>query len=179
MTTGEALPAVRTWNTVAPSTTSQTQASSINSWLRAHPRSGDRSKNFGGKQKPLKSKDLSGFPGAARQIRTADLILTKRPWSFFLTIFNVLWSYSLRLACFPSLFKKKVSACSVAVCGWLCGQSAEGEDFRDFHRLHKYGQITVFLTCRSTFAVVLTKNLHKNFFFILIAECFTNTNQLS
>ena len=119
------------------------------------------------------------FCGADRQIRTADLILTKRPWSFFLTIFNVLWSYSLRLACFPSLFKKKVSACSVAVCGWLCGQSAEGEDFRDFHRLHKYGQITVFLTCRSTFAVVLTKNLHKNFFFILIAECFTNTNQLS
>ena len=112
----------------------------------------------------------------------ADLNRRPHPYQatleLFQTIFNVLWSYSLRLACFPSLFKKKVSACSVAVCGWLCGQSAEGEDFRDFDRLHKYGQITVFLTCRSTFAVVLTKNLHKNFFFILIAECFANTNQL-
>ena len=29
------------------------------------------------KEKPLKSEDLSGFLGAARQIRTADLILTK------------------------------------------------------------------------------------------------------
>ena len=29
------------------------------------------------KEKPLKPEDLSGFLGAARQIRTADLILTK------------------------------------------------------------------------------------------------------
>ena len=42
------------------------------------------------KRKPLKFKDLSGFSGADRQIRTADLILTKRLWNFFLTIFRTL-----------------------------------------------------------------------------------------
>ena len=112
----------------------------------------------------------------------ADLNRRPHPYQAALELssnhFPYLWPYPLQFTCFPSLFKKKVSACSVAVCGWLCGQSAEGEDFRDFDRLHKYGQITVFLTCRSTFAVVLTKNLRENFFFILIAECFTNTNQL-
>ncbi len=34
-------------------------------------------KKFRKQKKPLKSEDLSGFRGAARQIRTADLILTK------------------------------------------------------------------------------------------------------
>ena len=33
------------------------------------------------KEKPLKPEDLSGFHGAARQIRTADLILTKGDFS--------------------------------------------------------------------------------------------------
>ena len=36
------------------------------------------------KEKPLKPEDLSGFLGAARQIRTADLILT----NYFLRIFH-------------------------------------------------------------------------------------------
>ena len=61
--------------------------------------------------------------GAARQIRTADLILTKRPQNFFLTIFVALWPYPLQTACFPSLFENMVSTCSAALCGKLCGQT--------------------------------------------------------
>ena len=71
------------------------------------------------------------LPRAAGQIRTADLILTKQPRRFFLTIFSILWPFSLRSACFPSLFEYKVSAYSAAVCGWLCGQVVGKTDFRD------------------------------------------------
>ena len=76
----------------------------------------------------IKGKDrFSGkkrsFPGAAGRIRTADLILTKRPRRFFLTIFRALWPYPLQSASFPSLFEHKVSACSAALCGGLCGQT--------------------------------------------------------
>ena len=71
-----------------------------------------------GTLKPLRFK---GSSGAAGRIRTADLILTKRPWRFFLTIFSALSPYPLQSACFPSLFMHKISVCSAAVCGWLCG----------------------------------------------------------
>ena len=71
------------------------------------------------------------FCGADRQIRTADLILTKRPWNFFLTIFRALWPYPLQSACFPPLFDHKVSVCFTAVCGWLCGQSVGAVGSRD------------------------------------------------
>ena len=76
----------------------------------------------------IKGKDrFSGkkrsFPGAAGRIRTADLILTKRPQNFFLTIFVALWPYPLQTACFPSLFENMVSTCSAALCGKLCGQT--------------------------------------------------------
>ena len=71
------------------------------------------------------------FCGADRQIRTADLILTKRPWRFFLTIFSALWPYPLQSACFPPLFDHKVSVCFTAVCGWLCGQSVGAVGSRD------------------------------------------------
>ena len=63
------------------------------------------------------------FCGAAGRIRTADLILTKRPQNFFLTIFVALWPYPLQTACFPSLFENMVSTCSAALCGKLCGQT--------------------------------------------------------
>ena len=69
--------------------------------------------------------------GAAGRIRTADLILTKRPWNFFLTIFRALWPYPLQSACFPPLFDHKVSVCFTAVCGWLCGQSVGAVGSRD------------------------------------------------
>ena len=71
------------------------------------------------------------FFGAAGRIRTADLILTKRPWNFFLTIFRALWPYPLQSACFPPLFDHKVSVCFTAVCGWLCGQSVGAVGSRD------------------------------------------------
>ena len=77
------------------------------------------------------SKEKRPSCGAASQIRTGDLVLTKRPRRFFLTIFRALWPYPLQSTCFPSLFKRKVSACSVALCGSLCGQSVRGADFRD------------------------------------------------
>ena len=50
-------------------------------------------------------------------------ILPKRPRRFFLTIFRALWPYPLQSASFPSLFEHKVSACSAALCGGLCGQT--------------------------------------------------------
>ena len=50
-------------------------------------------------------------------------MLTKRPRRFFLTIFRALWPYPLQSASFPSLFEHKVSACSAALCGGLCGQT--------------------------------------------------------
>ena len=71
---------------------------------------------------PRKPK-FSGIFGAATQIRTGDLILTKRPQNFFLTIFVALWPYPLQTACFPSLFENMVSTCSAALCGKLCGQT--------------------------------------------------------
>ena len=74
---------------------------------------------------------FSGIFGAATQIRTGDLILTKRPWNFFLTIFRALWPYPLQSACFPPLFDHKVSVCFTAVCGWLCGQSVGAVGSRD------------------------------------------------
>ena len=73
-----------------------------------------------GTLKPLRFK---GSSGAAGRIRTADLILTKRPQNFFLTIFVALWPYPLQTACFPSLFENMVSTCSAALCGKLCGQT--------------------------------------------------------
>ena len=69
------------------------------------------------------SDEKRAFCGAAGQIRTADLILTKRPQNFFLTIFVALWPYPLQTACFPSLFENMVSTCSAALCGKLCGQT--------------------------------------------------------
>ena len=74
---------------------------------------------------------FSGIFGAATQIRTGDLILTKRLRNFFLTIFNVLWPYPLHSVYFLSLSKIKVSAHSAALCGNLCGQTVGGVDFRD------------------------------------------------
>ena len=75
-----------------------------------------------GTLKPLRFK---GSSGAAGRIRTADLILTKRPRNFFLTIFRTLQPYPLQSARFPSLLKTKVSAHSAALCGWLCGQGGD------------------------------------------------------
>lgn len=43
--------------------------------------------NFFATKNPQKPR-FSGILGAARQIRTANLILTKRPCNFFLTIFR-------------------------------------------------------------------------------------------
>ena len=77
------------------------------------------------------SAEKRSFFGAAGRIRTADLILTKRPWNFFLTIFRALWPYPLQSACFPPLFDHKVSVCFTAVCGWLCGQSVGAVGSRD------------------------------------------------
>ncbi|WP_308526976.1 hypothetical protein [uncultured Oscillibacter sp.] len=71
------------------------------------------------------------FFGAAGRIRTADLILTKRPRNFVLTIFSALWPYPLQTIFFSSLFERKVSTHSAAVCGRLCGQTIEAEDFCD------------------------------------------------
>ena len=75
------------------------------------------------KEKDHFSDEKRSFSGAAGRIRTADLILTKRPRRFFLTIFRALWPYPLQSASFPSLFEHKVSACSAALCGGLCGQT--------------------------------------------------------
>ena len=52
----------------------------------------------------------------------SDLILTKRLWSFFLTIFRALWPFSLHFICFPALFEGTVSIYSTPLCGWNCGQ---------------------------------------------------------
>ena len=79
---------------------------------------------------PRKPK-FSGIFGAATQIRTGDLILTKRPWNFFLTIFCALWLFPLQATCFPSLFEHRVSAYSAVLCGWLCGQTVWGCNFRN------------------------------------------------
>ena len=65
---------------------------------------------------PTASKAFISF-GAARQIRTADLILTKRPRNFFLTIFHTLWPYPLKTIFFPSLFEHPVSIYSTPHCG--------------------------------------------------------------
>ena len=83
------------------------------------------------KQNTRFSREKRVFYGAAGQIRTADLILTKRLRNFFLTIFNVLWPYPLHSVYFLSLSKIKVSAHSAALCGNLCGQTVGGVDFRD------------------------------------------------
>ena len=77
---------------------------------------------------PQKPK-FSGIFGAATQIRTGDLILTKRPRNFVLTIFSALWPYPLQTIFFSSLFERKVSTHSAAVCGRLCGQTIKTEDF--------------------------------------------------
>ncbi|WP_297716469.1 hypothetical protein [Intestinimonas sp.] len=70
---------------------------------------------------PQKPKFLRIF-GAAGQIRTADLILTNSGFSFFLAFFDVLQVFFLRTDYFPSLFERRNSTCSTAVCGWFCGQ---------------------------------------------------------
>ena len=77
------------------------------------------------------SREKRVFYGAAGRIRTADLILTKRPRNFVLTIFSALWPYPLQTIFFSSLFERKVSTHSAAVCGRLCGQTIEAEDFCD------------------------------------------------
>ena len=63
------------------------------------------------------SAEKRSFLGAAGRIRTADLILTKRLWSFFLTIFRALWPFSLHFICFPALFEGTVSIYSTPLCG--------------------------------------------------------------
>ena len=83
------------------------------------------------KRKDHFSKEKRSFCGAATQIRTGDLILTKRPWNFFLTIFCALWLFPLQATCFPSLFEHRVSAYSAVLCGWLCGQTVWGCNFRN------------------------------------------------
>ena len=83
------------------------------------------------KRKDHFSKEKRSFCGAATQIRTGDLILTKRPRNFVLTIFSALWPYPLQTIFFSSLFERKVSTHSAAVCGRLCGQTIEAEDFCD------------------------------------------------
>ena len=83
------------------------------------------------KQNTRFSREKRVFYGAAGRIRTADLILTKRPWNFFLTIFCALWLFPLQATCFPSLFEHRVSAYSAVLCGWLCGQTVWGCNFRN------------------------------------------------
>ena len=87
---------------------------------------------------------LSTHFGAATQIRTADLILTKRPRNFFLTIFSAFWPYLLKTIFFPSLFEHKVSACSAAFCGGLCGQSVGRVDLRDLTVCTKVVKLRIF-----------------------------------
>ncbi|ERK61320.1 hypothetical protein HMPREF1545_01130 [Oscillibacter sp. KLE 1728] len=74
-------------------------------------------KNANLQQKTPKIRRFQVFRGAAGRIRTADLILTKRLFEFFLTIFCALWPYLLQSACFPSLFECTASIYSAPHCG--------------------------------------------------------------
>ena len=55
--------------------------------------------------------------GAAGQIRTADLILTKRLSVFFITISACIYWFLFQEKSFPELFRSTTSVVSIPVCG--------------------------------------------------------------
>ena len=70
--------------------------------------------------------------GGRYRARTCDLSRTlKGAWSFFQLFFSALWPYLLQSVCFLSLFTRKVSACSAALCGRLCCHTVGRVDFHD------------------------------------------------
>ena len=70
--------------------------------------------------------------GGRYRARTCDLSRTlKGAWSFFQLFFSTLWPYLLQSVCFLSLFTRKVSACSAALCGRLCCHTVGRVDFHD------------------------------------------------
>ena len=74
-------------------------------------------------QKLQKSYDFRSFSGGRYRTRTCDPLHVNAKFKFFLTSFIDLQPYPLQTACFPALFKHRVSGCSAALCGRLCGQT--------------------------------------------------------
>ena len=78
---------------------------------------------FGQEKIPQSLAALRDFDGGRYRTRTCDPLHVNAKFKFFLTFFIDLQPYPLQTACFPALFKHRVSGCSAALCGRLCGQT--------------------------------------------------------